>query len=139
MAKKKIYVGCALTHATEEFRQSIERLKGTLRAEGYDVLDFMWVKGGSDPVEIYKWDIEHCVKNCDAFVAIADHPSLGLGFELGEAARLKKPTLVLAHKDALVARIIIGAAEVLDSFKMQRYQDLDKDVLPLVNKWLTSL
>jgi len=138
MTKKKIYVGCALTHATEEFRQSIEALKNSLRAEGHEVLDFMWVSGKTDPVEIYKWDIENCVKNCDAFVAIADHPSLGLGFELGEAARLKKPTLVLAHTDALVARIIIGAAEVLDSFEMERYDDLDKDVVPLVNKWLAK-
>lgn len=101
-------------------------------------MDFMWVKGPADPADIYKWDIEHCVKNCDAFVAIADHPSLGLGFELGEAARLKKPTLVLAHNSALVARIIVGAAEALDCFKMQRYEDLDKDAVSLVNKWLSS-
>lgn len=135
----KIYVGCALTHATEDFRQSIELLKKSLRSHGHEIMDFMWVKGVTDPVKIYKWDIEHCVKTCDGFVAICDHPSLGLGFELGEAARLKKPTLLLAQNDALVARVITGAAEVLNNFDLKRYESLDKDVIPLVNKWAAKI
>ncbi|HVS79118.1 MAG TPA: hypothetical protein VHD84_02425 [Candidatus Saccharimonadales bacterium] len=137
--KKKLYVGCALTHATEEFRASIEKLKGTLRAEGYVILDFFWVKEADPtPKDVFEWDIRNCVKNCDGFVAICDHPSLGLGYELAEAANLGKPILGVAHKDTKVTRLILGAADVLPNFQFERYGNLDKDIVPLVNKWLAK-
>ena len=140
MRPKKLYVGCSLTHATQEFRDGIEKLKDALRQEGHEILDFLWVLDKKpSPKAVFEWDILNCVKNCDGMVAICDHPSLGLGYELAEAAHLGKPILALAQKEVRISNLILGAAEVLPSFRLKRYEDINKDITPLVNDWLTSL
>ena len=130
--KPKLYVGCALTQATEEFRESIEQFKDVLRGRGYEVFDFVGLVNGT-AADVYKWDIGHCVADCDAFIAICDLPGLGLGYELCEAVRLKKPMLVAAHNDALVTRLVLGAAEVEPNFNFVRYDNLG-DLLPLIDE-----
>ena len=65
-------MGCALTDASEEFRASVEYFKKALRREGYEVFDFVGLVGDSSE-EVYRWDIGHCVKDCEAFIAICDH------------------------------------------------------------------
>lgn len=137
MARSKLYVGCALTHADEKFRSGVEKLKKNLRAEGYDVLDFLWVLDDDPtPKQVFDWDIGHCVKDCDAFIAICDYPSLGLGYETAEAVNRKKPVLALAHKDSKVTRLIRGAADVVKDFKFEVYGDIERDIVPMVNAWL---
>ncbi|MDO8591902.1 MAG: hypothetical protein Q7R60_03215 [bacterium] len=134
--KKRLYIGCALTEAPQDFKNAVEQLKKGLRAEGYEVFDFVGLIAGT-PVDVFNWDIGHCVKDCEALIAICDYPSIGLGYELAEAVRLKKPILALAHRDSRVTRLVLGAAEVLPSFSFQRYDEL-KGVLPVINMWLTE-
>ncbi len=80
MSSTKLYVGCSLNGAPEEFVEHVTRVKDGLR-EGYEVLDFVGhTREGFK--RIYEWDIEHCVRTCDMFVAICDERSTGLGWEL---------------------------------------------------------
>ena len=104
---KKLYVGCSLTLAPEEFRKTVAKLKDTLRAD-YEVLDFLGLITGT-PKDVYEWDIHHCVRDCDLFLAVCDYPSLGLGYEMGVAVeKLRKPTLAVAHAHSKVGRIFTG-------------------------------
>lgn len=73
-------------------------------------------------------DIEHCVANCDMFVAVCDYPSIGLGWELNEAIRLNKPTLGVVHTKAVMSRLVLGAAGIKPNFTFQRYNNLLIDV-----------
>ena len=60
---------------------------------------------------------------CDLFVAICDHPSIGLGYELGTAIeQFAKPVLALAHQDAHITRLVLGIDA--PSFSFQRYNSL---------------
>jgi hypothetical protein len=131
-AKPKLYVGCCLTGASEAFTTSVEDFKDSLRERGYEVFDFVGLVNGT-AADVYNWDIGHCVADCDAFIAICDLPSIGLGYELCEALRLKKRILAAAHTDARVTRLVLGAAEVEPGLGFVRYEQLS-DLLPLVDE-----
>jgi hypothetical protein len=121
--KVKIYIGCSLTHAPAEFKQAVEDLKVRLRPE-YEVFDFLGLEKGTDQ-DVYNWDIHQCVEKCDLFLAICDHASLGLGYELGSAIEaFKKPVLAVAHTDAYISRLVVGIDSPLFSF--ERYSDLSE-------------
>ncbi|HSX16494.1 MAG TPA: hypothetical protein VLH86_00125 [Patescibacteria group bacterium] len=135
--KVKLYVGCSLTKADEAFKDSVEQLKTALRVAGYEVFDFVGLVNGT-PKDVYEWDIQHCVATCDAFVGICDEPSIGLGYELCEATRLGKPVLAVAHADSKVTRLVHGAAEVEANVNFSTYEDLVRDVPPLVGKLLST-
>lgn len=134
MSKKhlQLYVGCSLTLAPEAFKQEVENLKHALRSRGYEVFDFVGLVNGT-PKDVYGWDIGHCVRDCDIFIGICDEPSIGLGWELGEAVRLGKPVLAAAHVDATVTRLVLGAAETESNMRFERYKHLT-DLLPLVDE-----
>jgi hypothetical protein len=133
-SKIQLYVGCALTDAPEEFKDGVEKLKLSLRMEGFEVFDFVGLVKGT-PADVYNWDIKNCVKKCDAIIVVCDYPSIGLGYELNEAIRLKKPALALAHTESKVTRLILGAAEIEPNLRFERYPKLS-GVIPLVNDWL---
>ena len=135
--KAQLYVGCSLTTAPEEFKSAVERLKGVLREQGYGVFDFVGLVNGT-PKDVYEYDIGHCVQNCDAFIAICDEPSLGLGWELGRATDLGKPVLAVAHRDSKITRLVLGAAEVEPNLQFARYDDLARDVPPLIGAMLAA-
>lgn len=116
--KKKIYIGCSLTHATEEFKSGIELLKNKLRSD-YEILDFLGLTKGT-PQDVYKWDINN-VRTCDLFIADCTYPSTGLGMEIGAAIENDKPTLIVAHEDAKVTRIVLGITH--PKFTFHRYND----------------
>ena len=120
-SKKSLYVGCALTHAPEVFKQDVEDVIATLE-EDYRVLKFVGSKP-APPAEVYSHDIR-CVEAADAMLAIVDYPSLGLGWELATAGSLAKPTLAVARFGREVSRMILGAAEVLPAMGFGRYEDL---------------
>ncbi|HSW98697.1 MAG TPA: hypothetical protein VLF71_02575 [Candidatus Saccharimonadales bacterium] len=132
----RLYVGCSLTSAPESFKSEVETFKDRLRAEGYEVFDFVGLVNGT-PADVYNWDIGHCVRDCDLLVAICDEPSIGLGWELGEATRLGKPVLAIAHKDARVTRLVLGAADVEPNVRFERYGHVN-DALPLVAEMLAA-
>lgn len=128
----KIYVGCALTDAPETFVAAVDKLKSQLRSEGFYVYDFVGVVKGTAR-DVFNWDIMYCVYSCDVFVAVCDEPSIGLGWELAEAAHFKKPVLAVARQDAHVTRMILGAAELEPHVQFERYQQLS-DILPSIRK-----
>lgn len=132
--RSRLYVGCSLTQAPDTFRASVETFKNGLRESGHEVFDFVGLVNGTS-ADVYNWDIGHCVKDCDALVAICDYPSIGLGWELGEATRLNKPVLALAHEQSSVTRLVLGAAAVEPNVYFERYAEL-LDTVPAVNELL---
>ncbi len=137
--KLKIYVGCALTHASDEFRTSISKFKEKLTPD-FEVMDFLWAKQDPlkdprdfDPKDVYEWDINGCVKNCDLFVAICDEVSLGLGYEMGTAVeKYSKPVLALLKKGKKLTRLIEGIQD--PNFSLREYEDLNIDGLQSVKE-----
>ena len=121
--KQKIYVGCSLTQAPQEFKDAIEALKTKLR-ENYEVLDFIGTAKGT-PRDVYMWDIHRCVQSCDLFLAICDLPSIGLGWELAVAVEvLKKPVLAVAHQNTKLTRLLIGAGEEHTCLDIKNYGNI---------------
>lgn len=129
--ESRIYVGCSLTQAPEKFRDDVRDYKESLRGAGYDVFDFKGLKDGTE-ADVYRWDIERCVRQCDILVGVCDYPSLGLGWELAEATRLGKEVLAIAHEESQITRLILGAAAVEPNVHFARYTDLS-DTLPMVD------
>lgn len=119
--KVTLYVGCALTQASEEFRQAVAELKIVLRGVGFEILEFFDLKAGT-PTEVTRHDLEQ-VENSDLMVGIADQPSLGLGAELMYRVRVcRKPTLVLAHADYRLSRFIEGMTILSPSLEIHHYR-----------------
>src|SRR3990167_5160277 len=120
----KIYVGCSLTQAPEQFIEEVENLKKILRQKGHKVFDFVGLVAGT-PKDVYRWDIHHCVAECDLFIAICDYPSIGLGYELGVAVeKLGKRVLAIAHRNTKITRLVLGIDH--QHFEFFRYEELDQ-------------
>lgn len=121
--KLKLYIGCSLTHAPQPFRAAVADLKDKLRAK-YDVFDFLGMEKGT-AADVYTWDIGRCVATCDLFVAICDHTSLGLGYEIGTAVeRFHKPVLAVAGKHTHLSRLIVGIDA--PNYSLQRYGEFSE-------------
>ncbi|MDO8565322.1 MAG: hypothetical protein Q7R67_01760 [bacterium] len=135
----KIYVGCALTQAPEEFVREVEALKAQLRLEGHEVADFVGVVAGT-ATDVYETDIHKCVAECEFFLAVCDLPSIGLGWEIGVAVEKHgKPTLAVAHREAKVSRLPIGACcDRNQRYRFSRYDSL-LDVVPMVSQFMNDL
>lgn len=129
----KIYLGCSLTHAPQEFKQQIAELKKLLKAK-YQVMEFLGTTAG-DSAAVFKHDINQ-VKTCDLLLAECSHPSTGLGFEIATALDHHRPVLAVARSDANVSRLILGINSTLFSF--MKYQTLD-EVVDGVEKKLTGI
>jgi hypothetical protein len=130
----KIYVGCSLTQAPEAFTTAVETLKAQLKTD-YEVFDFLGLVKGT-PTDVYHWDIDHCIGECDLFVALCDYPAIGLGYEMGVAVeKLLKPVLALAHTNTHVSRMLSG----IDAphYTFERYNSLE-DVPALIRQKLAS-
>lgn len=122
---KKLYVGCALTHAPDNFRQAVELLKMHLETDGWEVMKFLGITAGTS-ADVYENDIDANVRKCDVFLAIADHPSTGLGWELGVADERHVPTLVVAHHNSKVTRLIQGAGDIRPHVSFKRYSTMEE-------------
>jgi len=117
-----LYVGCALTYATEDFKQNVQLLKERLKKVCY-VLEFIGLVDGT-PQDVYNHDINNCVRDCNLFVAICDQASIGLGYELAvQVEDRKMPALAVAHVNSKVTRLVLGISQ--PNFKFQQYKDFD--------------
>lgn len=117
-----LYIGCALTHASEDFKSAVQALKDRLK-ESVNVLEFIGLVDGTAE-DVYEHDINHCVRHCDLLVAICDQPSIGLGYELAvQVEDRKTPALAVAHEDAKVTRLVLGINQ--PNFEFCRYQNFD--------------
>lgn len=131
----KLYIGCGLTQAPAHFKEEVENLKTKLRSS-HEILDFVGLTNGTN-TDVYRWDIHECVLKCDAFIAIVDHPALGLGYELGVAVeKLSKPTLALAHTDSLVTRLVLGIDQ--PHYQFVRYTSAE-EIPDIIETFLQSL
>jgi len=133
-SKIKVYVGCALTHASPEFREEVERLKRKLESICV-VLHFKGLADSNSPRDVYVHDIINCVRECDILIAICDHPSIGLGYEMATQAECrKKRLLAVAHRDAKVTKLILDPG--LENYEFRRYKNLCEDVYNMVLKMI---
>ncbi len=121
IGKPTLYVGCGLTHAPAEFRDEVETTKTELAAE-WEIMRFLGLKAGSAG-DVYDQDISENVRGCDAFLAIADNPATGLGWELGVADEREIPTLIVARIGSSVSRLLLGAAERRKHINYHEYGD----------------
>lgn len=135
MTRPSLYVGCGLTHAPKEFTHAVEELKDSLE-DDWNVLRFIGVSDGA-PEDVYRHDIDANIRTCDAFLAIADHPATGLGWELGVADERNIPTLIVAHIDAHVSRLLLGAGEAREHIKFVRYSSFE-EIPSLIERWLAE-
>jgi hypothetical protein len=102
---KKLYIGCALTHASKGFVKQVLDLRDRL-SRHFTVLQFVGIEDVAD-TEIFTHDIG-CARKCDALVAITDHPSYGLGYESAIAVESGKRVFSFAHESARVSKFITG-------------------------------
>lgn len=134
--KPKLYVGCGLTLAPQEFKDEVERLKEALSAE-WDIMHFLGLTKGT-AADVYEVDILRNVGGCDAFVGIMDEPSWGLGYETREALLQGKPTLLVANEKARITRLALGAAEFTD-LTFRTYQHMVDDVPTILKEEFASV
>lgn len=144
MKNIKVYVGCALTHAPESYRQMIAAFKDELRkVSRIEVLDFVTANSileTPDPVGIYHNDIHACVGSADAFIADVTLPSLGLGWKLGTAIEKHSIlTMMCAQKDAKISNLVLGAPGKNTHTTLDRYDHTIHELLPFFLEKLESL
>jgi hypothetical protein len=111
--KKTLYIGCAINNLPankkDEFLGMVADLKRKLRKK-FRILEFMSaIKADATAEEIYWRDIHVCVKSADAMVAICDHPSTGLGYEMAVAIEERGiPVLAMAQYLSNVSKLVLG-------------------------------
>lgn len=127
---KKLYVGCSLAHAPQEFIDEVLELRNSLKKD-FEMLEFIGVGEGTLQ-EVFTHDIT-CVKKCDVLLAICNLPSTGLGYELGVAVESGKKVLAVAHTDAKVSRLVQGIN--LPNFTFMRYNDINEVVQKLKKEY----
>lgn len=124
---KKLYIGCAINNLPlaekEKFPAKIENIKSVLR-NYFEVLDFLGTAAGS-PRDIYQQDIVECVEKADCMLAICDHPSTGLGYEMAMCIEKRGiPVVAMAHHDSSVSRLIIGIPS--EKYHFIRYDSVEE-------------
>lgn len=134
----KLYVGCGLSKAPQDFQDQVEVLKETLRSRGDEVFDFVGLVAGT-AADVYNWDIGRCVGSAQMIIGVCDEASIGLGWEMGVAAEKHKiPVLATAHVESAVTRLVHGAAEVLPNVRFEPYEDLTRDIPRFADEMLVS-
>jgi len=136
--KIKLYVGCALGGLSgpekNDFLEKVVKLKNNLKERGFDVLEFLGL-GEQTPQEVYDHDIKGCVATCDAMLAICDHPSTGMGYEMATVIEKRGlSVLAVAHKDSFVSKVVRGISK--PNFRFERYTDFEKEIPLLVEKYI---
>jgi hypothetical protein len=132
-----VYVACSLTHASPEFRAVVESFKDELGLV-CNIIRFAGLASGRSPREIYMYDIHECVGSSDLVVAICDHPSIGLGYEIAtQLERRGMPCLCIAHENSHVTEFILDVHQ--PGFEFKRYKDLQKEGVEMVLKKLKKM
>lgn len=131
--KKKLYVGCSLAHASQDLKKLVPEFKKQLSTADNNILEFVGEVAGTE-ADVYKTDIGQ-VQACDYLIAFVDEPSIGLGMELNEAIRLKKPILCLYTEGKYLSRMLRGAAD-LGFLRLKTFTSLD-DAVKTTSDFLT--
>lgn len=100
----KVYFACSVRSGGDSSRYL--DIINTIKATGAEVISEVFAKDailyGGSPLpdeEIYARDTK-MIKEVDAVIADVSHPSLGVGYELAFAEKLKKPILCLFNTDS---------------------------------------
>ncbi len=136
MKKIKIYVGCAIKHAPDDYKQRISDFKNRLASEvNCKILDFVFDPDAT-PGEVYYHDIIECIKKeADIIIADITFPSLGLGYEMATMIEaVKKPVIGLAKDGSVISKLILG----IPNFHVLFYINLD-DMLTVAKMAVKSL
>lgn len=120
MKKIKAYIGCSLTHSTEEFKKEISDFKDRLR-KNIIVLDFLGLKASSAQIA-FESDIKF-VRKADLIISDFTNNSIGAGIEWGVAFQMDKPIITIAQKNAVVSRFPFGY--ISNKHMTYRYETLD--------------
>src|SRR3989344_1788075 len=141
--KKKLYVSCSLTiippDKKDSFLAMIKEIKKEL-SKNFEILEFLGIDDlkTDKPFtsqEIYNYDIKKCVMEADCMLAICDYPSLGVGYEMAVCVEKRGiPVLAMAHKDAVVARLIRGIDH--PSFQFMYYNSTDEIIQKTLETFL---
>jgi hypothetical protein len=118
---KKVYLGCSLKHAPQEYIDDVYRLREELKKD-FDILEFLGLGGGTDE-EVFSHD-ESSVKKCDLMIAEVSHPSIGLGYEIGLADSLNKKIVAIAFADSKVSAMVTGNKRI----RLIKYTDIQEVV-----------
>ena len=138
--KIKVYVGCAILGLGDSerkvFLKKVVLLKDLIRAQGFEVMEFIG-RMDAPSREVYQNDIVECVGTCDGMLAICDHPSTGMGYELATVIEKRGlPVLAVARTGSVVSKVILGISK--PNFRFERYNDLLKDVPILLESHLKN-
>ncbi|HEY4513677.1 MAG TPA: hypothetical protein VJH06_04180 [Candidatus Paceibacterota bacterium] len=139
--KKKLYIGCSLTHLPAHEKEVFLEMISDLRRElekNFEILDFLGKGQASTatPEEVYSFDIKTQVLQADCVLAVCDHPSLGLGYEIATAVERKGiPVLAVAHKSRTVSRLIQGVDhENFNFFYYESVEEIIQKALEILTK-----
>lgn len=137
LVKPKLYVGCGLTHASEEFKEQVEQTKLALGTD-WEVLKFLGL-GLAEPGEVYQKDIITNVGTCEAFVGILDEPSWGLGYESAKADARGVPVMLAHHVDSKVTRLATDAPIWMPNVIVVEYVDMAEDIPRLAQEHISPI
>ena len=134
VVKSDLYVGCSLTDAPERFKEEVEETKGALELD-WNVLKFLGL-GPAEPGQVYEQDIINNVNSCEAFVAIIDEPSWGVGYECAKADARGIPVMLAHHVDSKITRLATDAPLWVRNVIVVQYVDMASDVPELAREHL---
>lgn len=137
MKNLKIYFGCSLKHAPQEYKDEVFAIREMLRdTPGVTILDFQYDASAGAAV-VYQKDIVSCVYSADAMVAEVSLPSLGLGYEMATCIEKRNiPVFAFAKEDAQVSSLILGIPEN-KNFTFKRYTTTEEAV-ELLKEFITA-
>lgn len=136
---KKLYFGCSLSSAPEEYATKVLELRQQVAAlPEVEHLPFLTdIHPDSNPHDIFKWDIFNQVAQADIMVAECTQPSFGLGWEVSHAVHVRKiPVLAFAHVDfkEKLSKFAPGAdVEELPNYSFSWYKD-NQEILDVIQK-----
>ena len=132
----KIYIGSAVQNLSEsEYRKTTEQirwLRTELKRRGHKILNYKSMSNReSTPAEIYEHDHRNCME-CDAMIAIALNPSIGLGMEVVTCLERTTPdhcsrpafVFATAASDTNVSKLLVGWKHY--AFEFTRYEDFER-------------
>ena len=139
--KVVIYVACSLTHAPEDYKESIKAIKEKLREvlPNVEILEFLGLTAGTAE-DVYRHDIHNNVAKCDLMIADCTYPSTGLGWEMATAVeKLGIQVLAIAKSGTKVTRLVIGAKCELNPYYDFWYYEALEDIIPFVSDMVEEI
>jgi hypothetical protein len=120
-----VYVGAATTNASAAFQSHVSLFKQKLRDSGGAII-LEWDASAQPHLgnSLYERDTAN-IRGAHIFIALLGEPSIGLGMEIAEAMRERKPVLALYPHDSNPSRLLQAAAES-GYVELRPYSDINR-------------